>query len=107
MTHPSHHYAVIFCSWRSDANDGYGPTADRMIELAREQSGFLGVRSARNPDGFGITVSYWTDEAAIRAWKRNAEHRIAQERGRRQWYADYEICVARVERSYRMDGSPG
>ena len=29
--------------------------AERMIELAAQQPGFLGVESARTPDGLGIT----------------------------------------------------
>src|SRR3546814_11378097 len=63
-------------------------------------SDLLGAESTRGDDGFGITVSYWRDEAAIRAWKQQAEHRIAQQIGRRDWYAHYEIRIARVERAY-------
>lgn len=94
------YYAVIFSSQRSNIDDGYDVTAARMIELAAARDGFLGVDSARGDSGFGITVSYWRDETAIRAWKRDAEHRIAQETGRRDWYADYDVRIARVERAY-------
>jgi heme-degrading monooxygenase HmoA len=61
--------------------------------------GYLGIESARNAEGFGITVSYWRDEASIAAWRRHGEHVPAQERGKRDWYTHYEIRVARVERS--------
>jgi heme-degrading monooxygenase HmoA len=71
-----------------------------MVELAKEQPGFLGIESARGEDGLGITVSYWTSEEAIRAWREQAEHRIAQQSGRRAWYAEFELRVARVERAY-------
>ena len=74
--------------------------AERMVELAAKQPGFLGVESVRGEDGFGITVSYWTTEAAITAWKGNWEHQAAQEGGKRTWYADYHLRVARVERAY-------
>ena len=94
------YYAVVFTSIRTDGDHGYGHMADRMVELAREQPGFLGVESARGADGFGITVSYWTSEEAIRNWKANAEHRIAQETGKSRWYADYQLRVAKVERAY-------
>lgn len=94
------YYAVIFTSLRTDGDQDYGHMADRMVELAREQPGFLGVESARGADGFGITVSYWTSEEAIRNWKANAEHRIAQETGKLRWYADYQLRVAKVERAY-------
>ena len=62
--------------------------------------GFLGLESARGGDGFGITVSYWRDEAAILAWKRDAEHAQAQRGGRETWYEHYEVRVAKVERAY-------
>ena len=76
------YYAVIFSSLRQGPDAGYGETADRMMELAAQQPGYLGVESLRGPDGFGITVSYWRDEESIRAWKRDAEHAEARRRGR-------------------------
>lgn len=94
-------YAVIFSSRRSGEDDaGYAAAADRMVELAAAQPGFLGVESARGADGFGITVSYWASEAAIAAWRRHAEHTAAREQGRARWYEAFELRVARVERAY-------
>ena len=92
------YYAVLFTSVRTDVDGGYEAMAQRMVELAAMQPGFLGVESAR--DGLGITVSYWESEAAIADWKRQAEHRVAQERGRSNWYAAYRTRVCRVEREY-------
>jgi heme-degrading monooxygenase HmoA len=94
-------YAVIFTSLRTEGDRGYGHMADRMLELAKEQPGFLGVESARGADGLGITVSYWDSEEAISAWKAHSEHRIAQEAGKATWYADYCVRVAKVERQHR------
>lgn len=98
---PDIYYAVIFTSLRSDAEQGYGAMADRMMQLASQQPGFLGAESVRDASGLGITVSYWTDEKAIAAWREHSEHQMAQEAGRRVWYADYCLRVARVERAYR------
>ena len=96
------YYAVIFTSVRTDADpQAYDLTAGRMVELAREQRGFLGVDSAR--EAVGITVSYWTDLDAILAWKRNAEHVEAQRRGRSGWYAAFRTRIARVEREYAFE----
>jgi len=92
--------AVIFSNQRTDGDQGYGAMARRMVELAQEQPGFLGVESARDAEGFGITVSYWTDEAAIAAWKAQAEHAVAQRLGWDRWYADFQLRVCRVERQY-------
>src|SRR5690242_11538598 len=94
------YYAVIFTSLRTEADRGYGKMAERMNELAAQQPGFLGIESARTPEGLGITVSYWASEEAIRAWKAHADHRIAQETGQKVWYANYHLRVARVERDY-------
>jgi heme-degrading monooxygenase HmoA len=95
------YYAVIFSSLRTDGDRGYGAMADRMVELAASQPGFLGVESVRDSiTGLGVTVSYWADENSIRAWREQIEHRVAQETGRRTWYADYQLRVARVERAY-------
>lgn len=93
------YYAVIFGSKRRDADaDAYAATAARMTELAAQQPGCLGAISARGPDGFGITVSYWTSEAHIAAWREQAEHRLAREAGRARWYEQYTLEVALVER---------
>ncbi len=95
------YYAVIFTSLRAEADRGYGAMADRMVEMASRQPGFLGVESVRDAEsGLGITVSYWADESSIRAWQENAQHRLAQEVGKQVWYADYQLRVARVERAY-------
>lgn len=94
------YYAVIFTSLRTEGDHGYGQAAQRMVELAREQPGFLGVESARGEDGLGITVSYWTDEAAILAWKRHAEHSAIREQGRATWYQGFHTRVCKVERAY-------
>jgi heme-degrading monooxygenase HmoA len=94
------YYAVIFSSRRRPGDQGYQQMAERMGALAAGQPGFLGIESARGEDGFGITVSYWASEAAIAAWRIHAEHRIAQESGKADWYAHYEVRIARVERAY-------
>lgn len=47
---------MIFTSTRTEGDNGYGEMANRMVELAEQQPGFIGVESAR--DDVGITVSY-------------------------------------------------
>ena len=94
------YYSVIFSAQRTSGENGYAHTADRMVELAANQPGYLGVESARGADGFGITVSYWTSLDAIAAWRRQAEHRFAQETGKSLWYEHYELRIACVERAY-------
>lgn len=98
------YYAVIFTSLRTDGDRGYDAMADRMMALAAQQEGFLGVDSARAANGVGITVSYWRDAASIQRWKRNTDHQNAQKAGQETWYTDYQVRVTKVERAY---GSPG
>jgi len=93
-------YAVIFSSKRTDGDNGYESMAIAMETLARRQPGFLGIESAREANGFGITVSYWENEEAIATWKAQADHLIAQAKGKRDWYHYYNVRVARVEREY-------
>ncbi|WP_293605138.1 antibiotic biosynthesis monooxygenase family protein [Polaromonas sp. UBA4122] len=95
------YYAVIFTTLRTDIDQGYGDMAERMVALAAEQPGFLGIESAR--DGVGITVSYWQSLEAIKAWKAHAEHQIAQKTGRSDWYRQYKTRIAKVERDYGFD----
>lgn len=95
------YYAVIFSSRRRvREGDGYDAMAERLFALVQKQPGFLGAESVRGADGFGITVAYFESEEAIAAWRRDAEHAPARERGRAEWYEGYEIRVARVERAY-------
>ena len=94
------YYAVIFTSQRTEGENGYDAMAQAMYELALEQPGCLGAESTRGDDGLGITVSYFTDEASIRAWKKNARHVVAQQLGKERWYSHYKLRVAKVERAY-------
>ncbi len=94
------YYAVIFSSTRTEGDNGYSEMSDKMVELAKKQDGFLGVESARNE--IGITVSYWQDLNAIKKWKENAEHTIARENGRKEWYKSFKTRIAKIERDYEF-----
>ena len=72
--------------------------ANRMMELAQQQPGFIGIESAR--DEIGITVSYWKSLEAIQAWKNNAEHLVAQQLGKEKWYEWFTTRIAKIEREY-------
>jgi len=104
---PPPYYAVVFSSQRRDGDNGYGATSDRMVELAQQQPGFLGVESTRGDDGFGITVAYWDSEESIKAWRLHLEHTAARERGRADWYRHFELRIAKVERAYGWDLDTG
>jgi len=90
------YYAVIFTSVKTEGDNGYGDMADKMVELARQQDGFLGVESARKE--IGITVSYWRDLESIKKWKEHSEHAMARDKGREIWYKSFKTRITRVER---------
>ena len=96
------YYAVIFTSIRTSTDAGYSKTSERMLELAQQQPGFIGVDSVRNGN-FGITVSYWKDEASIQLWKQQSEHLLAQQSGKEKWYEHYRVHIARVDRNYSFE----
>jgi heme-degrading monooxygenase HmoA len=92
------YYAVIFTSIRTDEDKGYSKMAEKMVELATRQSGFLGIESAR--ENIGITVSYWSNLKAIESWKQNTEHLIAQKQGKETWYQEFKVRICKVENEY-------
>ena len=91
------YYAVIFTSIRTEGDNGYAETAERILALARKQPGFLGYEAARND--IGISVSYWSSLEAIKAWRNNPDHKAVQSKAD-AWYADSRIRICKVERSY-------
>jgi heme-degrading monooxygenase HmoA len=95
------YYAVIFTSIRTEGDNGYGKTAQRMVELALEMPGCLGAESAR--EEVGITVSYWQDLESIKNWKYQMEHVEARDKGREIWYSKYKLRIALVERDYGFE----
>lgn len=91
------YYAVIFSSVRTDGDNGYYEAANRMVELAASQPGFLGFESVRQE--IGISVSYWASLDAIQSWKENTEHREAQSKAQ-DWYSSFRVRVCLVEKEY-------
>jgi heme-degrading monooxygenase HmoA len=92
------YYAVIFTSVRTEGDKGYAATSEKMEMLAKEQPGYLGIEHARND--IGITISYWSSLDAIKHWKENIHHQVAQNFGKRMWYSHYKVRICKVERDY-------
>jgi len=95
------YYAVIFTSLLSENTKGYQEMAETMENLAKQQTGFLGIESAREETG--ITVSYWKTIEDITAWKANIDHQAAQKLGKEKWYSWYKVRICKVEREYGFD----
>lgn len=97
------YYAVIFTNKIKGEDLEYEQTAQRMVELAEKQSGYLGIESTRNEEGIGITVSYWESLDAIRNWKLQSEHLEAQANGKKSWYSQYTVRVAHILYEYDFE----
>ncbi|UTW02047.1 DUF4188 domain-containing protein [Amphritea atlantica] len=92
-------YAVIFRAEIARLDEEYGQMAARMRELAIQEYGCLEFTSVTEGNS-EIAVSYWSSKEQISAWKQNAEHLVAQQKGRSQWYASYRVQVVEVVREY-------
>ena len=95
------YYAVIFSSTLKQNSQEYQYTSLQLEDLAKENEGFLGFEAARN--AIGIFVSYWKDLESIQKWKSQTDHRLAQQRGYKEWYKSFRIRIAKVERDYGFD----
>ena len=71
-----------------------------MLSIVKEQPGFLGFESAR--ESIGITVSYWSNLEAIKIWKENSEHKLAQKNGSLLWYQSYKVRICKIEQDYEF-----
>jgi len=80
----------------------YEAEAERMLELAQAQPGYLSFKSYAAEDGEVIALSEWEDEASARAWGRVAEHRATQQRGRSAYYENYTLFACPDPRIHRF-----
>ncbi|WP_336882525.1 antibiotic biosynthesis monooxygenase [Priestia koreensis] len=100
-SHFSDYYAVIFTSTRTPMQKGYEEMAIKMVELAEQQKGFLGIESAQDSP-LGITISYWRSLEDINQWRNHAAHKVAQEKGKSEWYASFSLRVCKIEHEHHF-----
>ena len=74
--------------------------ATKMLERAKSTEGFIHFESCRQPNGHGVSLSYWQDLDSIKGWKNDCQHLVAQKFGKTKWYDFYRIEIARIEKSY-------
>lgn len=80
---------------------------ERMYALASAMPGFVSYKDFTAADGESVTVVEFATQRELLAWRNHAEHREAQERGRREFFSDYRIQICRVERAYAFNLSEG
>ncbi|AUG54628.1 antibiotic biosynthesis monooxygenase family protein [Thalassospira marina] len=95
--------AVIFevipkAEYKSD----YFDIAGDLRPLLDGIDGFISIErfeSITTP-GKILSLSFWRDEEAVKAWRNLEEHRAAQSQGRTRIFQDYRLRVAHVMRDY-------
>lgn len=97
--------AVIFeVTPREGHYDDYLAIAADLKPILEEMDGFISIerfQSLTTP-GKVLSLSFWRDEEAVKAWRNVGEHRTAQAKGRNRIFEDYRLRVAGVIRDYGM-----
>ena len=97
--------AVIFeVEPHPERKDAYFDIAANLRPLLAEIDGFISIERFESlvQPGKILSLSFWRDEEAIRAWRNGPEHRAAQAAGRNGIFKDYCLRIATVERDYGM-----
>ena len=96
--------AIIEYELRPGVEDAFRAALEEMLSKVREVDGFLGEEPCRSvaTESKRVTISYWRDEAALRAWQTHPAHVRVKALGRDKLLAWYRIRICRVERDYGM-----
>ena len=93
-------YAVIFRAKINQLDEEYSATAARMRELAIEKYGcteFVATTEGNSE----IAISYWESLEAIKEWKADSEHLVAQKLGQEKWYQSYHVQITEIVSEYK------
>ncbi|AEH85311.1 antibiotic biosynthesis monooxygenase family protein [Mesorhizobium opportunistum] len=84
--------------------DAYLGIAAKLRPLLDGIDGFISIerfQSLADPDRI-LSLSFWRDEEAVKAWRNTEEHRQAQKAGRGGIFAGYRLRIAHVMRDYGL-----
>jgi len=98
-------HAVIFEVWpKEEHRQEYLDIAASLRPQLEQIDGFISIERFESLTERGkiLSLSFWRDDAAIAAWRRVEQHRMAQVKGRNQLFADYRLRIAAVVRDYGM-----
>jgi heme-degrading monooxygenase HmoA len=94
------YYVVVFTIVLSSDLEGYEDMGGKMVELAFQQPGFLGMEYGGGETE--LTISYWENLESISQWRNVAAHTIARDLGREKWFQAFKVRIAKVERDYEF-----
>jgi heme-degrading monooxygenase HmoA len=87
---------TVFRSRLRDVHDGYDEMAEAMEAAARTMPGFVDFKSFVAEDGERVSIAVFDSAENHAAWRNHSDHRVAQQRGRAEWYAEYHIQVCQL-----------
>ncbi|BAB51219.1 MULTISPECIES: antibiotic biosynthesis monooxygenase family protein [Mesorhizobium] len=97
--------AVIFEVQPAEGRrDAYLAIAANLRPLLDGIDGFISIerfQSLADPNRI-LSLSFWRDEEAVKAWRNTEEHRQAQQAGRGGIFAGYRLRIAHVVRDYGL-----
>jgi heme-degrading monooxygenase HmoA len=96
---------VIFEVWpKRDRKQEYLDIAADLKPRLEKIDGFISIERFESlyEPGKILSLSFFRDEAAVKAWRATDEHRVAQAKGRKEIFANYRLRVASVIRDYGM-----
>jgi heme-degrading monooxygenase HmoA len=97
--------AVIFEVWpASGRKEDYLAIAAKLKPDLEKMDGFISVERFQSLTNEGklLSLSFWRDEAAVKNWRNQEDHRQSQAAGRGGVFADYRLRIASVVRDYGM-----
>jgi heme-degrading monooxygenase HmoA len=86
---------------RADVPEDYGDLADHLLDTARGIDGFVEHKVFVADDGERLTLVVFDSETAEAQWRDDAGHRMAQQRGRDEFYDEFDVAVTEVRRRRR------
>jgi len=72
----------------------------RMFELASSMPGYISYKDFVAEDGENVSVIEFESLESLSAWREHPEHKIAQQRGREEFFSEYRIQVCTPVRDY-------
>ena len=95
--------AVIFEVW-PDRREDYLDIAAKLRPILQTIDGFISVERFESitEKGKMLSLSFFRDEEAVKAWRNTEEHRAAQKAGRSGVFSNYRLRIAAVARDYGM-----
>jgi heme-degrading monooxygenase HmoA len=90
-----HMHLVLFEYRLRDSADrkAYAALSDHLYDVVASEPhyGFIATETVDRPDGSRLVVEQFRDADGVRAWRSHPEHRVAQQRGRDEFYEWYRV----------------